>query len=650
MAYNPDNQLGLLRPERLLHDDPTIWGNPFHGLVTNGELELPSTATKTYPQPADGSTQALGSPPVPLVRTPAQQAQDTINEFTWRETNIVAGRLYQLGGFDLLTNPAEPHGVYFDGNNIPWLIRITATGSSLPSMRFNVFVEQAFGRFKINTLAADPPFDVQILTNHDFLLSDLAPVVGSTPFTNDQANGGILQQNKTGSSMLINLPYNGFIGVAAVLRFNFSGNGDLADGTGISVTPVIERTPTQCYEWISETGDTVDDLLVVRADVDGNVRTGSNVTTNPPLVCVVPGDTGNLTTLTRTCFAEADRYFIANGLVSTTGPATWPEAMTGSYERVTYRNGRKMITHAYFDHNDNVVTLGINETHVFLDSVTYEINGVSPVVGPGLPIAAGNIYETSRIDGQSDESRQCVCCPPNTISLGSELSEETSDWVHDIDFRQTTTLTSSFEMTVDGAISETVVVEAKRQNDIDNVLNSVGVDTDIPGALPPGGTLSCNDTNLGLAGETNLASEVGYTTSTLDIVRTFTLEIDGVEVFNHVQNENISTGFDKFTYLTDQPNGQVMAQVANTIYSLVNPVDWFWIDRWTVEPWTTSNKTIGIKVDVDVDVEGEASFAADTYYYVVSGADKLTGEVEEFSTVNPDDGAVTNDVGAVCFV
>lgn len=104
-----------------------MWGHPFHGKVSGGQLELPNGTSIAYPQPAGetpeqyGSARALIVPGVPEVaRTPEQAAADTAAGYAWRNVATLSGGRNQLWGKPL------DGWIYIDPAGERWLVRYPA--------------------------------------------------------------------------------------------------------------------------------------------------------------------------------------------------------------------------------------------------------------------------------------------------------------------------------------------------------------------------------------------------------------------------------------------------------------------------------------------------------------------------------------------
>ncbi|MDO9596742.1 MAG: hypothetical protein Q7J47_03380 [Azoarcus sp.] len=104
-------------------DRPTIWGRPWHGLVSGGVLTLPNGSTMAHPQPAGTADQAgaayrVAVPGTPAVfRTTEQLADDTAAGRQWRSVATLSGSRMQLYGQHL------DGWIYVDPAGARWLVK-----------------------------------------------------------------------------------------------------------------------------------------------------------------------------------------------------------------------------------------------------------------------------------------------------------------------------------------------------------------------------------------------------------------------------------------------------------------------------------------------------------------------------------------------
>lgn len=120
------------------------FGIPYHGLVTDSELQLPNNQKISYSLLTSGDTQLVAIPNCPTVyRTPEQQAFDRAHGLEWRNYAIVADN--HLGaanlGLDWL--------LYIDANQVVWYIKL---GYHIIQNRclMSCTLQSVFGRFNPN--------------------------------------------------------------------------------------------------------------------------------------------------------------------------------------------------------------------------------------------------------------------------------------------------------------------------------------------------------------------------------------------------------------------------------------------------------------------------------------------------------------------
>lgn len=93
-----------------------VWGCPWHGLVSNGQLPLPNGQTMPWPQPGSGQPWERGSTALvrhpdaaPITRTPDEAAADAADGRQWRNQAMISGgTIYgrSLSGGWLYIDPA----------------------------------------------------------------------------------------------------------------------------------------------------------------------------------------------------------------------------------------------------------------------------------------------------------------------------------------------------------------------------------------------------------------------------------------------------------------------------------------------------------------------------------------------------------------
>lgn len=120
------------------------FGLAYHGLVADGELQLPNGHKMPYPRLKSGDTQLVAIPNYPTVnRTTQQQAFDRLHGLEWRNYAIVADN--HLGaanlGLDWL--------LYIDANEVVWYLKL---GYHISGNRcvMTCNLQSVFGRFNSN--------------------------------------------------------------------------------------------------------------------------------------------------------------------------------------------------------------------------------------------------------------------------------------------------------------------------------------------------------------------------------------------------------------------------------------------------------------------------------------------------------------------
>lgn len=116
------------------------WGCPWHGLVKDGQLQLPNGASMSYPQPPGfgwraGSAALIARPGVPAVNTSPDQ---TALGMEWRNTAILSGQA-QLYGKQL----GASSWIYIDADGNRWRVRTTLSSVNLKTPPATVTVSLA---------------------------------------------------------------------------------------------------------------------------------------------------------------------------------------------------------------------------------------------------------------------------------------------------------------------------------------------------------------------------------------------------------------------------------------------------------------------------------------------------------------------------
>lgn len=111
------------------------WGSPWHGLVKDSLLTLPSGATMDYSQPGSGDTYLVKFNGVPEVeRSIAQQAADNAADYDWRNYAIIAGSGFQLHGKSI----GSPW-LHKDSSGKVWRVSVTFSSGTNVTVTFTEF-------------------------------------------------------------------------------------------------------------------------------------------------------------------------------------------------------------------------------------------------------------------------------------------------------------------------------------------------------------------------------------------------------------------------------------------------------------------------------------------------------------------------------
>lgn len=236
----------------------TIVGNPFHGLIVNGEIELPNAELLPHGQPDGGSTVSVGEAGLPApVRDAEEQAFDTANGFQWFNKAVLSGVDNYFYGQAL----GRDRIIYVDPEGQSWILKADFDKRVQGSFaEIEVTLTHKLGIFDSDQVLGEAgapglqPIE-EILKLPFFLLDDPAAergrIIDFTP------GGGLknLEQNRDGTDIMINLhgSFNGALPgsrqhLLFAFRFSISGVGG-EDGAGIVVSnPVIYRSEAQCLD------------------------------------------------------------------------------------------------------------------------------------------------------------------------------------------------------------------------------------------------------------------------------------------------------------------------------------------------------------------------------------------------------------------
>ncbi len=138
-------------------DRLVTFGDPWHGLIRGGALNLPGGKTMAIPgsQPFGGDCYLVNKPGQPSVITTQAEADQGMQ---WLNYGLMAGRNHCIFGRVL----GENRWIYIDNAGTPWLVTLTfnvsvATGA-VTFKRFGVFPDPGFGIEQTFNFAMAGPF------------------------------------------------------------------------------------------------------------------------------------------------------------------------------------------------------------------------------------------------------------------------------------------------------------------------------------------------------------------------------------------------------------------------------------------------------------------------------------------------------------
>ena len=286
-----------------LHDNITIAGFPYHGIVMQGTLTTDYGLTFDHVQPSDGLIAIQRNPIAAAVsRSVAQQEFDLVHNFEWVDYLVFAGQERILAGQEFGSN----RWIYADESNRGWIIRVEITDNTT-TCDIDVYLDSAF-------MLVDRPARALSMSSINRLLASETYSVGTggleLNFTVDELittdNG--LEHNENGSSAILNIyqfvtsPSSGtfkFKGttteLGAAIKIDMSGSGAMIEdagsgvsyGDGITATLSVHADHTTVYSTDSgylTTGSAVypDSLTLVSSvsatseTLDANVPCGVN--------------------------------------------------------------------------------------------------------------------------------------------------------------------------------------------------------------------------------------------------------------------------------------------------------------------------------------------------------------------------------------
>jgi len=174
---------------------------------------------------------------------------------------------------------------------------------------------------------------------------------------------------------------------------------------------------------------------------------------------------------------------------------------------------------------------------------------------------------------------------------------------------------------------------------------------------PPGGS-GCVPPNPGGSAFARLCTRGANDSVGTDETKSFTqtldhsLEINGVEVWSYqeideedlVETRHLTSVEKLVIFDSNGPNGPVLR--------IENPTDADFIDQFDFVRVFETNKIIGMDVlyEIDVDGSGPGMFEATGRYSHFSNTDHIEGEVDDFASIDPDTGLITQSTSPLCFV
>ncbi len=684
----PTNEKDLLQPPHMLQEGE-IFGSPYHGLVQGGILPVSGPNPDiAWPQPNDGSTRVIGGQVPAPVRNPTQAASDTANGFEWKNTAILAGNGYRLHGTSLVaTLPNnEASSIYIDDNNVPWLMKITGvSGPSASNFRLNVTLVAPFGRFRVN-LGLDPedPFDIPLISDFDPVFSNTMVTgqgTGGTAVINRSTLGNPVEQTKKGDEIVVHVITGaryglGRPGVFALLKVVFSGNGDLEDGSGISAVASVFKDQDECYftgtriflplgvpPVTAADSRPIDEMW--ENDIFGadDCFSEQSVVIDPadfcdvactPFPCEVIAHQTSTHTRDWRCILSADDKFTDN--------AEGNNGADGELTRETFEDETTSIMRAYYD-NDVLTTIGMHTSHIFRSVHDTQVNLQTPTGGgPDIETA---YFSTSVVE----HDLACVATggiPDRTVEIREPIDR--TSFTTDFQDNHTWDLKHTIESDIEFLINEvpsgdTLTFKYTRHRVATRVYTDDGQGSVsmTPAELglfsPPGGS-GCVPPNPSGVAFARLCTRGANDSVGTDETKSFSmtldhsLEINGVEVFSYqeINEEDLVetrhlTSLEKLVIFdSNGPNGPVLR--------IENPTDADFIAQFDFVRIFETNKIIGMDVlyEIDVDGSGPGMFEVNQRYSHFSSTDHIQGEVDDFASIDPDTGLITQSTAPLCFV
>lgn len=222
-----------------------LWGNPWHGLVADGQLQLPGGGAKAWPQPAGGEDPGLqgmsfladlGAPAI--TRTPEEAAGDLAQGHVWTHQALLSGRNQAL-------QQQELHGwIYRHPNGARFWVEPLFNHSSVADLHAPWAGElrvREFGR-----VSPDGPASPTVL---DLALSDLGQ--GGTDLPVSSGSLLVVDVTPAGDRAIVEIA--GSIGYFHRRPVGYLEVSLAADGAGVQASVAVLRTRAETIGAYSET-------------------------------------------------------------------------------------------------------------------------------------------------------------------------------------------------------------------------------------------------------------------------------------------------------------------------------------------------------------------------------------------------------------
>ncbi len=592
----PFDKLSSLHRQKLV-------GDPFHGIIRNGLIELPNASTKSSLQPEDGSVKLIGAPGFSdPVRTPEETAFDTANGLQWKGAVPLSGADNVLYGKRIgsLAAISKFRSIYVDPAGDRWLLEWFQTGSGA-SLRLNGRIVSRFGEFKTDQTTAPPPLNLDILTSFDPAADAGDPAdVGADFLT---LHFKPVEQNSDGTRVLLFVsknfsvtpPIGGIIEIVLwVTEVTVSGTGGPL-GLGITASATVIRDEAANF---NDTGTVVnsDTLQAKEQDIDFSGGTNESFTPAPGFPTC------------GTAILDCDNNHTRS-----------LKNLVGSPGLTEYWNGAKetervidITQHVYYDEADALVDVNFKLTETLASTVTtttfswigdWDLHAETLFINDGLSCVLSTHTRDQDQDFQFDSN--------NSIDLCGEWKAETQ---------------------FNGVTDRTLIALWERTESEVTAITGLTSTSD---SSNPGATTCC--AALGASAGCNVQSIKWNTTAADAIItsnlttQTFTekMTVDGVVLSDETDFNTFGTGsaFAPSTALVE-------------FWTLLNQVDIEFLPR------IHSNRVYGSDISIEManSIFGSPGPSPTTpgvllttqLYDAVADGSQITGQLAtDFSTVDP---------------